>query len=390
MRMMLLSTEFPPGPGGIGTQASQIAQHLHYLGWKILVLSSQDYAPDHEIDAFNQSQPFEVVRFCHMPCVLLEAIMRWKVIDRWVQQWRPDVILVTGNRMVWLSAGIFIRSSVPWIAIGHGTEFGTATVFKRILTQWAFNRASAVVLVSQYTRNKMLEMGIKPKREQVIPNGADPSQFFPLLEECNKSFRSQWGFGDNPLILTVGNVTERKGQEVVVRSFPTILEEIPNAQYVIIGLPTERERLEKLADKLGVFAHIHFLGRVDMQTLIGAYNACDLFVMVSRHGKDGRFEGYGIAVVEAALCEKPAVVSRSAGLVEVIIEQQTGYIVPENDPHETAKAIITLLRNPSLRIEMGKNARRRALDKQTWEKSVALYNNILRKVVAEASDIVSI
>jgi hypothetical protein len=76
MRVLVLSTEFPPGPGGIGTHAYQLASGLHERGWQVLVLTRQDVANDNEIEAFNRQQPFEndtivcTVRFW-MDCLFL-------------------------------------------------------------------------------------------------------------------------------------------------------------------------------------------------------------------------------------------------------------------------------------------------------------------------------
>ena len=69
---------------------------------------------------------------------------------------------------------------------------------------------------------------------------------------------------------------------------------------------------------------MHFLGRLESESLVKYVNACDLFMMTSRHTSTGDFEGYGIAVVEAAFCGKPAVVSRNSGLAEAIVDGGPG------------------------------------------------------------------
>src|SRR5262249_34211461 len=178
---------------------------------------------------------------------------------------------------------------------------------------------------------------------RVIHNGADPSQFTLLPEEEVQRFRKKLGLPDARILLTVGNVTDRKGQEVVIRALPSILRTEPKTQYLMAGLPTEKEPLDALARRLGVADHVGFLGLVRRDELVLLLNSCDLFVMTSRRTADGDFEGYGIAVVEAALCGKPAVVSSGSGLAEAIEERRTGIAVPENAEAETASAIISLL-----------------------------------------------
>jgi phosphatidyl-myo-inositol dimannoside synthase len=107
-------------------------------------------------------------------------------------------------------------------------------------------------------------------------------------------------------------------------------------------------------------------------------NVCEAFVMTSRHTADGDFEGYGIAVVEAALCGKPAIVSANSGLAEAIVDGVTGYAVEPDNPQAVARALIRLLRNKELRRDMGQAARERALREQTWEHRAQAYDTLLR------------
>ena len=87
-----------------------------------------------------------------------------------------------------------------------------------------------------------------------------------------------------------------------------------------------------------------------------------------------QWEGFGVAVVEAALCGKPAVVSKNSGLVEAIIDGVTGIGVPEDDPRATATAILSLLTNQTLCREMGATARLQALAGRTWNQNSSLVN----------------
>jgi phosphatidyl-myo-inositol dimannoside synthase len=377
MRLLSLSSEFPPGPGGIGTHAYQVALQLHTLGWEVTVISPQDYAPEGEIEAFNSSQPFCIVRLQPINKTAAEAIYRWRVISRWIRHWRPDVLLASGTRAVWLSAPLAARNRLLWLAVGHGTEFGSRYHWQRRLTRWAFSRANSIICVSQYTWDQMIALGVHPKQGRVIPNGADATRFAPLPACEIREFRQQLGLGDAQVLLTVGSVTERKGQDVVIKAMPHILKQIPDVYYLIAGALNKQAEFEQLARSLKVHEHVHFLGQVPSDTLVRVVNSCDVFVMTSKHTDDGGFEGYGIAVVEAALCGKPAVVANNSGLVEAIVHGQTGLAVAERDEVATAAAILTLLRNHNLRKTMGKAARDRALREQTWEYRIKEYDRLL-------------
>jgi phosphatidylinositol alpha-1,6-mannosyltransferase len=378
--LVLMSSEFPPGPGGIGTHAHQLALGLVRRGWEVTVLSPQDYVSDREVDAFNAARPFEVVRLHRHSIKPLAAVYRYRELGRVVCATRPDLLLATGDRAAWVVARAAERFELPWVAVGHGTEFELPTRWERHLTRRAFQKASAVICVSEFTRSLVARAGIRCQRVYTIPNGADPGRFRVLPGVEIGAFRAALGIDADHLLLTVGNVTQRKGQEVVIRALPRVLEWAPRTHYLVAGLPTRRSEYEKLASDLGVARHVHFLGRVGADELVKLLNACDLFVMTSRMTPTGDCEGYGIAVVEAALCGKPAVVSRGSGLSEAILDGTTGVAVPQDDPVATADAITGLLLDADRRLDMGRAALKRALEEQTWDDRLGQYDAVLREV----------
>lgn len=375
-RLLLLCTEFPPGPGGIGAHACALARGLAARGWSVTVITPQDYAAEDEITRFNAGLPFRLIRLRPIPGPPLEAIYRWWVARRVAQRFRPDLIAASGERAAWIAARL--HRFAPLVAVGHGSEFGLRRFWECWLTRHTFERADQVVCVSEYTRDFMLRQGIRPRAVCVIPNGADDSQFRPLDDPEVQAMRARYG----RILLTVGSVTERKGHAVVIRALPAVLRQFPDTHYLIAGLPLLRNSLMRLAADLGVAERVQFLSRVDAAQLVALYNACDLFVMTSLLTEGGDFEGYGIAPIEAALCGKAAVVSGDSGLSEAIRDGETGLIVPQNDPDSTAAAICTLLGGDARREHMGRQARARALAEQTWDRRVAAYHELFAGMVA--------
>lgn len=105
-----------------------------------------------------------------------------------------------------------------------------------------------------------------------------------------------------------------------------------------------------------------------------------MFVLVSRRTAS-EVEGYGIAVVEAALCGTPSVVSRNCGLEEAVVENETAFVVNPDDPEATASAIVRLLLDDALRRQMGQAAFRYAVENATWEKRIWEYDIILQSLI---------
>ncbi len=360
-RLLLLSTEFPPGPGGIGTHAYQLARRLHDLGWAVEVVSPQPYVPETERDAFNAAQRFGVTPLDDRAGGRLWPARRLSVIAAAIRAHRPDILIATGSRALWAAAALAPAFRLPWVAIGHGSEFAVRSAAERRLTALATSRATAVVAVSKYTAG-------------LIESVCAPA-----------GLKRTWGLNGGPVLLTVGNVTERKAQDVVIRALPDVLDRHPHATYLIAGLPTRRAEFEALAQAAGVADHVRFTGVVPSEQLPAVYNLADLFVLVSRTAADGDTEGYGIVVQEAALCGVPAVVSQGCGLTEAIREGVTGVSVPPESPGETASAIIALLDDEAGRRAMGAVARETAAG-TTWAQRAADYDALLRSLVGRPGD----
>jgi phosphatidylinositol alpha-1,6-mannosyltransferase len=351
------------------------------LGWKVSVLTSQDYANEDEIRSFNSTAPFPIVRFKSLPVAPFEALYRWRVLARWARAWQPDVLMATGDRAVLLVSAFARSRKLPFLAVGHGTEFNLPRSWERVLVRRAFTRAAAVACVSRYTREQMIGAGVRPKHEAVIQNGADANLFTVLPTPAVNSVRKSLDITGGHILLTVGSVTERKGQDIVIRALPHILKRMGNVHYLIAGMPVRTPEFKQLAEDLKVADHVHFLGRVTSERLVQLLNCCDVFVMTSKRTADGDFEGYGIAVIEAALCGKPAVVSNCSGLGEAISEGITGLGVPEGDEVATANAILNLLEDDQRTKKMGEMARRNALAQSTWEHKAREYDLLLQGVL---------
>jgi phosphatidylinositol alpha-1,6-mannosyltransferase len=380
VRLLVLSSEFPPGPGGIGTHAHQVSRHLARLGWDVAVVAPQDYAAPSEVAAFNAAQPFRIASVAGSGGRLTRSLRRVAATVSTLRESSPDVILATGTASVRVAA--CLRRRPPVVAVAHGPDVAPASAVGRRLARAAFGRADVVVCVSEFVRGQFDALGGRVPAVSVITNGADEEMFAPTTPDRARTFRARIGVGDGAsLLLTVGTVKESKGQDVVVRGLPRLLER-RDVHYVVAGPELEPCRLAALADDLGVADHVHALGRVARPDLVDAYAACDLFVLTSRRTASGEYEGFGIAVAEAALCERAAIVTNGAGLVEAIEPGATALVVPEDDPAGVADAVDSLLGARDRRRAMGAAARRRALAGQTWTHVAARYDALLRHVAA--------
>jgi len=150
-----------------------------------------------------------------------------------------------------------------------------------------------------------------------------------------------------PALITVGNLTDRKGQENVIKSLPQILSLYPEAQYHLIGKTTNKEILANTAKQLKVDDKLHFYGAVARHELLDILKGATIKLMLSNHTKEGDFEGFGIAVSEANAFGIPAIGSRNSGLSDAIEHNITGLLVDQYDKKEVADAVDTIISNYS-------------------------------------------
>jgi phosphatidylinositol alpha-1,6-mannosyltransferase len=363
----------------LGTHAFELARQLTRLGWTISVLSNQDHRPDEEIVRFNAAQSIKIRRVPRRAIPLASIVERWKEANAEIAGFQPDLLMATGDRAVYVAADLAAKYRVPWVAIEHGTiPRGIEWRLKR----WAYGRADLLVCVSNYTWRQAEQNGISPKRLVIIPNGADSARFRPLDAATVQRIKSRLQLEGKRILLTVGSVSHRKGQDNVIRALPRILERFSNTVYVCAGVDLAGDEFADLARLHSVRDSVRFLGPIGNDEIVDLMNAADIFLMTSRHTGD-EFEGYGIAAVEAALCGTPSIVTGDSGLREAIVEDVTGLTVPQNDPGSIANCVIRLLDDETLRLTMGEAAHEHASREQTWEHRARNYDEIYRSVLTQ-------
>jgi phosphatidylinositol alpha-1,6-mannosyltransferase len=202
----------------------------------------------------------------------------------------------------------------------------------------------------------------------------DPELFRPAAPEVLAPMRARFGIAaDAPVILALSRMVPRKNMHGILRAFPDVLREFPEARLVLAGEGPERAALGRLAEELGIAARVIFPGVIRQEPFIrehGAsiYSLADVFVMPCL-GSETDVEGFGIVYLEAGACEVPVVGSRVGGIPDAVVEGETGLLVDPARPGELSAALLDLLRRPDRGRSLGVAARRRILRELTWEKT---------------------
>jgi glycosyltransferase involved in cell wall biosynthesis len=238
----------------------------------------------------------------------------------------------------------------------------------RPMDHWIYAQYCRIACVSDATAEALIEwLPEVAGKARSCPNGihlkiftntppGSKSALFSLPETC-------------PVILSVGRMVHQKDHGTAIRA----LSVTPEAHLVLVGVGPELEKHRKLAQKLGVAHRVHFLGpRTDIPQLMKAAN---IFVQSSR------FEGFGIAALEAMASGLPVVASRVPGLAELVGE--AGLLFEAGDHHQLARHLNTLLSNEELLTRLAERGKSRATA-FSFDKTLDCYETLYRQVEIQA------
>lgn len=217
-------------------------------------------------------------------------------------------------------------------------------------------------------------------RLRVIPNGIDLEEYRVLPDPGR--VRGEFGLAaDQPLVTTIGRLEPWKGQHVLVEAVPGILARHPNLRVLIVGgaainKPEYATRLKARCDELGVGGAVTFTGiRKDVPAILAASNVLVL--------PSATPEPFGRTVVEAMAACCPVVATAAGGPLDIVVDGETGRLVPPNDPKALAEKINDLLDHPDEARAMGERGRQRAHERFSLDRLVRDMTGLFEEVVAE-------
>ncbi|CAM3436270.1 glycosyltransferase family 4 protein [Aequorivita lipolytica] len=368
-KTLILTSEFPPQPGGIGNHAYNLAKGLQANGFEVQLVCDTRSEMGEEEREFDRDLTFEVVRIPRKHIIFFSYIKRITTAFSLVS--KNEMVICTGKFSLWLGAFLSFFFRRKFIAIIHGSEVRLPNIILRKLTDYALKRFDSVIAVSNYT--KTMVQHLKLKNIEVVPNGFD-MKLTPDSRDNNEPV---------PVLITVGNMTQRKGQHNVINALPLLLKKYPDLKYHIVGIPTEKEKLEKLSLDLGIENAVVFYGKVSEEEKIELLQQTDVFVMLSETTKTGDVEGFGIAILEANALGIPAIGALDCGIEDAIKDGTSGKLIGSKDPEQLAEALEDILKNYDTYAQEAKTWSQDF----TWEKVIKLYLDVLRgEVIGEGDE----
>lgn len=270
-----------------------------------------------------------------------------------------------------------LRGGVPYVCWAHGEDLSTANTSRELTFVMArvYAAAAGVLANSHNTADTLVRLGVDREKIQVAHPGVDPERFHPQVD--GSAIRRRHVRDGELMLLTVGRLQRRKGQDLVIRAMAQLSR--IDLRFVIVGGGEEEGHLRALAVELGVADRVDFAGKVPDDELPAYYAASDVFLMPNR--QDGAdFEGFGIVFLEAQATGRPVIAGRTGGAPEAVSEGETALLVGGDDPAELARTIERLAASPDERARLGRAGRDRVARGFSWTHTTRSVAELQRRV----------
>jgi phosphatidylinositol alpha-1,6-mannosyltransferase len=378
VKSLLISTNyFPPQVGGISAMMAALFDHLGPARACCLtgVPASPGTADNRVGPVYRRSAAFAAPRSRKAAAwglAMAEIMMRER--PRATQLATID----DGHLGVWLRRWL----RLPFLVYAHGNEILDVLQGTLPRERVALQTADRIVANSRFTAGLVEQAGVDRRRIHVIHPGCDAGRFRPRPVDRALRERLLGAHAKGPVVLTVGNLVERKGHDMVIQALAQVIRQVPDTTYLVVGDGPYRDDLDRLARAAGVRDHVVFAGRVDADRLPEIYALSDVFVMPSRIRSTTRdVEGFGLVFLEANACGKPVIGGRTGGIPEAIVDGKTGFLVEPESVPDIAGRLATVLTDPELAAEMGRQGRSRVQTGFSWVDAAARVQELVTGMV---------
>ena len=406
-RVLCVTSNFPRWAGDSTTPfVLHLAQDLQALGWQVDVLAPHaPRAATYEaisgvrVERFRYLWPESAQSVCYQGGALVN--LRKKPLNKLklpalvgaetlaiatrLRRQRYDLlhshwILPQGfaGRIARLAAPL------PHVLTVHGGDiFGLRGRLMGRFKRLALWGADAVTVNSSVTGKAVLDLAGRLPRVERIPMGVAVAPAGAREQALAGELRATYRRGNGPLLLFVGRIVEEKGIEDLLHATRLLSDSHPDLHTLIVGEGQDRPDMERMATEIGVAERTSFIGWVDPADVPAYMRAADMFVGPSRTGRDGWIEAQGLTFLEAMGAGIPVVATRSGGIVDAVIDGETGLVVDERAPEQIARAVERLVADPTFAQRLAATGAARVRREFSREASAARFSELFSALRAE-------
>jgi glycosyltransferase involved in cell wall biosynthesis len=352
MNVLLLAGHM--NAGGITTYILTLSRGLHASGCGVVVVSSGGALVKQLEEEGIRHVALPVRVKCEVsPFLLAQA----PALVNLVRRERIDVIHANTRATQMAGACVSRLTGIPMVTTCHG--FFKAHWGRKVLPLWG----EKVIAISRAVADHLeTDHRMPPSGVALVPNGVDIKHFMPVDEAARSQARRQLGVGPWPVIGAIARLSDVKGLEFLIEAMPMVLKTLPSARCLIFGEGPMEADLKLRTKALGLDANVLFLPVVNKSaSALAAFDVCAV---------PSLSEGLGLTVMEAQAAGVPVVASAVGGILDLIKDGETGWLVPAKDTGALAAALIKALENTELRREVAARARARIVAAFSAERMV--------------------
>jgi phosphatidylinositol alpha-1,6-mannosyltransferase len=355
-RIICITNDFGPRAGGIETFVIGLIERLP--PGSVTVYTSQQG----DTKAYDQNwlDQFGVKVVRDKSKILLPTPRVVRAIKELISKQKIEVAFFGAAAPLALMAQSLRKAGARRIvSLTHGHEVWWVKIWP---FKWAMryigNSVDHLTYLGDFTRKEIarsLSVNAASAMVKIAP-GIDVAHFAP--QSSAVELRQSLGLANKKVIVSVGRLVHRKGQDSLITALPQILQHHSDAHVLLIGAGPHKKHLEDLVEKFSVQDAVTFIGRIQYADLPRYISVGDVFAMPSRSRLAGlEVEGLGIVYLEASACGLPVIAGKSGGAPDAVLEGETGITVDGRDPAAIAKAVKFLFDDPIRAKEMGQRGR---------------------------------
>lgn len=381
-RILMLSSDFLPNIGGVAAYVYEVSKQLLQEGHEVTVLTKYDgfgwEIREEMLDGLRVIRvPFAPVKKLQD----LEYVVRTrKIIKELIARDAIDVIhWHTLNKDSKVMRGI----QFPQGVIVHTNHF---VWFREMYRAGQFAKLQRMIpftdhiIAPSYEIEKMSRAVFPDDGVTRIPNGVDPTSFYPD-QQLGAKMRLELGIPDDHIVVvTTNRMSEEKGMGYLIDAIPDLLRKYEKLSFVLAGDGPELNYFEKkISERTRKSPRVHFLGRIRNSDILPIVNAGDIFLQTSLE------EGCSISVLEAMACAKPVVATMVGGNPDIVRHRVTGVMIAPKSSDAVAQGLEKLISDTEKAVLYGENGKNAVQAELNWEqltkRIVALYNvSLVRKL----------
>jgi phosphatidylinositol alpha-1,6-mannosyltransferase len=270
---------------------------------------------------------------------------------------------------------------IPVVINALGGDVGITNPVLRYFVKYSLKRADHVVALTPALQNEINRLNIGPIDVTIMPLGVYSDLFSPGFRDQN--IRQKYVSNNDPLLLFVGRLVEKKGVSYLIKAFPEILKKFDQTKLLVIGDGLLANDLKRLVEELNVTDSVYFEGDIDNKKLPQYYASADIFIGPSVIPESGDLEGQGVVFLEAMASGCCTIGTNIGGIPMSVVHEMSGLLVEQKNSQQISQAVIRILEDSKLRNRLKQEGRNHVVNNFDWQVIARRYQDLFEKFIEQ-------